>query len=185
MPPCPADDTKIIPPPHPDLGGRGGGGHYATPANQKKCVEKTLNKKSRPAKQIKNNKTKGTSTPVISYPDNLIGKFVLHLTDKELEDEELVSVKVIVVKIVGGPKGNPKFLLKHVDSDEVYFSNHFEDYQNKEVKLFEINSDVFIGSTIGSTIFLQIKIQGLTTCGELRWWILVKTIVIKITQTSL
>ena len=65
-----------------------------------------------------------------------------------MEDEELVWVKVIVVKIVGGSKGNPKFLLKYVDSYEVYFSNPFEDYQNKEVKLCKINSDIFIGSMI-------------------------------------
>ena len=57
-------------------------------------------------------------------------------------------MKAIIVKIVGGSKRHPKFFLKHLDSDEVYFSNLFEDYQNKELKICEIDSDVFICSTV-------------------------------------
>ena len=47
-----------------------------SPPTKKRCAEKTLNKKSRPDKQIKNNKTKGTLTPIISCPDDLTGKLV-------------------------------------------------------------------------------------------------------------
>ena len=43
---------------------------------------------------------------------------------------------------------NPKFVLKLVDSEGVYFSNIYEDYTNGEVKLCESSSDDLIGATI-------------------------------------
>ena len=45
----------------------------------------------------------------------------------------------------------------------VYFSNLFEDYENKEIKLCENNSDVFVGSTIDH-LFTD------TDSGAGNWW---------------
>ena len=110
--------------------------------------------KSNPKKSSKKSKKKSVSesnkltTPIISCPDDLIGKLVYHLTDQDNESKDQKWVKVIVLEKSGGVHYNPKFVLKPVDSDGVYFSNIYEDYTNGEVKVCELFSDDLIGATI-------------------------------------
>ena len=80
------------------------------------------------------------TTPIISCPDNLIGKLVYNLTDQDIESWEQKWEKVTVSEKSGGVHYNPKFVLKPIDSEGVYLSNNYEDYSNEEVKVYEFSS---------------------------------------------
>ena len=109
-------------------------------------VNQIPKKSSKKSKKTVSDSNKLT-TSIISCPDD-IGKLVYHLTDQDNESKDQKWVKVIVLEKSGGVHYNPKFVLKPVDSDGVYFSNIYEDYTNGEVKVCELFSDDLIGATI-------------------------------------
>ena len=100
------------------------------------------------AKKKSVNESNKLTKPIISCTNDLIGKLVCQITDQDNESKEQKWVKVILLEKFGGVHYNPKFVLKPVDSEEVYFSNIYEDYTNGEVKVSELSSDDLIRATI-------------------------------------
>ena len=89
-----------------------------------------------------------SSKTVVSCPDDLLGKLVNHFTDQEDETADRKWIKVIPCSVEGGSKSNPKFVLKEVETGEIYISNLFEDYRNGDVKLCDVTVNTFIDATI-------------------------------------
>ena len=103
---------------------------------------------------------------VISTAKDLLGKLISHVTDRE-EDGGCKWVKRIVLKICDGSLLNPKFEIKPINSDSIYVSNLYSDFQNSEVEVCDITENDFINATIDHLLLMifQRKIHG----GELRW----------------
>ena len=117
-------------------------------------AKKRLYSKFNPTKSSKNFSKKSLSEsnkltlPIISCPDNLIGKLVYSITDQDIESWEQKWEKVTVWEKSGGVHYNPKFVLKPIDSEGVCLSNNYEDYSNEEVKVYEFSSNDQIAAAI-------------------------------------
>lgn len=117
-------------------------------------------------KEEKRTKKVISSEMVISTAKDLLGKLISHVTDRE-EDGGCKWVKRIVLKICDGSLLNPKFEIKPINSDSIYVSNLYSDFQNSEVEVCDITENDFINATIDHLLLMifQRKIHG----GELRW----------------
>ena len=83
------------------------------PLAKKRCYGKSNPKKSsKKSKKKSVSKSNKLTTPIISCPDDHIGKLVYHLSDQDNESKEQKWVKVIVLETSGRVYHNPKFVLK-------------------------------------------------------------------------
>ena len=104
---------------------------------------------SQKRKKKKNNAEIEKQLPVISSPEDLIGKLVEHFTDRNIEDEEADWFKGVVVQLAGGPKANPKYFIRYFDlPDDLFCNNLFDDFKNGDVHLLPICSEDFIDASI-------------------------------------
>ena len=125
---------------------------------EKDSTQKTQKKRKQPCKGNTKKKTakkvissSEVMTPIISSPDDLIGKLIEHLTDRNNENENTDWYKGLVVKQSGGSKINPKFIVRYFDlPDELFCCNVFEDLKNGDVRVLEVAAEDFIGATISN-----------------------------------
>ena len=103
-------------------------------------------------------------TPIISSPDYLVGKLIEHLTDRNNENDNTDWYKGLVVKLSGGSKINPKFIVRYFDlPDKLFCCNVFEDLNNGDVRVLEVSAEDFIDATI-SHLYTDEK------TGADSWW---------------
>lgn len=116
----------------------------------KKHKQKASTKENAPKKaKTKRKKSSETKSPVISSPDDLIGKIVLYFCERDDKED---WYKGVVVRRERGSGQKTKFLLLFYQEDELgedtIVSTLFEDYKQGNLKLCDVLPEEFINAGI-------------------------------------